>query len=399
MKLLIILAGCLSACVQAAPDEPVPALSALAADDECDANEDGGCSLSALQLRGDKAVINRTAIAHDPPQAQNPSLLQKLYPDMKTDSLMETKLESCRHMLARVRKGWVITFSELVWPEGYHITRNNGTWKNLTAVPMQETLNESYNNLDGTMELFFNKFAANIEIRTRDESACSSKNSGVVWFYPQGDPNDAFAANEFVCSRLGMFIDDEATTCLNIYRVDSPVQADWIAKRFVPDGHLRHLVLGGHGNDDSFGVLEFSTDYDGDMFEGSNSTKGMLDALKTKMAPYATIFLDSCFSAKNGMAKYVSESIPTAWVFGGIVSLDQAIEVRVTGFPDDSDFAPPRYFTDHPDTGAVRLENPPEAIKVFRGGKALGMVTVIEDIFQWMIGLPAPWSVDSSVTA
>merc|ERR1712039_874535 len=84
--------------------------------------------------------------------------------------------------------------------------------------------------------------------------------------------------------------------------------------------------------------------------------------------------VDSCYSGMNGVARFVSSKIPRAWVMGGVVSLSPCMNMLTENLKKDG---PPRVVTDYPgsDKDGEEIGEHDQAIRLFQGGKDLGMVS------------------------
>jgi len=336
-----------SACVAAA-GEPAEPAEPLAADDECAAGGEGACGLSALQRRG-----GRREAVPEAPRVWNNTYLQQFHADLEYDADVELKMQNCQGMFDQIiRDGWEINFYSM----------------NYDA---EAASSMAYSGSAQALATFMDPKTDNIQITWPGQNKCSKERSQVVWFYPRVDHNGAFNLNDYVCQRLSIFVNDRSTTCLNLYRVASVSDIDHILDKWTPSKSVVHAVLGGHGSDDTHGVLLFGHTYSnerqGEVQENAE-TNAMLMRLKDDLTLYGTVFMDSCYAARNGLAKFVSERIPFSWVFGGVLSLDNAIQMRETSFPGGSHDGPPRVLTD-PKAGFG------ERIKVFHFGQDLGFVT------------------------
>lgn len=331
-RLVALILGAAAACAQAGA---VGADEVLARDDECAAGEPGGCSLSALQLR-----------------ARAPG-----GPDEEGTFLPEVNpTRTCGQVLANIdrNRGWDLTF--------FNMNLNVGDADAITYSAY------SYRDDEQAKRLFYDHNVKNIQVsKVHMDNACSEGGRMVLWFYPTDDHNGAFDLNNFVCSRMSVATRTSGATCVNLYRVSSVKQISMVLERFVFDHTVIHAVIGGHGSNDEKGVLGLGSGDLGDMAQDA-PTSQMLRKLEQALVPGATVFLDSCYSATNGIAKYVSKLLPGAWVFGGIVSLDSSIDM----VPGRN--GPPRVVSDFPsaDDDVPSFKGGDQAIDVFRNGVDLG---------------------------
>jgi len=324
----------LAACAQAGTAED---LNALASDDECDADTgQGGCGLAALQLRG------------APTSGSVP----------EEELLEAVPTTTCKKALSQIdgSKNWEISF----WSMNMNV-------KDSDDIDAKEV---SYRSDAQALRIFMNHDTRNIQISNLHKDNACTDGKNVLWFYPIDDPNGAFDLNDFVCSRLSVATQVSGADCLNLYRVKNVQQMSMIFDRFVWDNTVIHAVIGGHGSNDQSGVLSLGAGDDDDVAQ-DKQTKKMLGQLRTALTSGATIFLDSCYSARNGLAKFVSQQIPDAWVMGGIVSLDGSIDM----LPGKN--GPARILSDFPsaDDDVPEFKDGTQAIKVFRHGKDMGLAS------------------------
>jgi len=220
--------------------------------------------------------------------------------------------------------------------------------------------------------------------------ACSGENAGVAWFYPDksADKDGAFLLADSECRRMnsalqGMKVDD---MCLGIYRTPTVQAINAVLEERWADSHIVHMVIGGHGSDDTVneGTLSLSKiggverNIRAELFEEEGSEESQLAALiHRKMAKTGTLFLDSCFGGINGMAQAMSEKLPTRWIFGGTVSLTSEIHTLPTRF-DGSSAGPVRVVSEA--VGTTDIVMNPETKKKAEGVELKGdEVTEIDE--------------------
>jgi hypothetical protein len=260
---------------------------------------------------------------------------------------------TCRQVLARIdaNKRWSIDFFKM------DLNVRNPNDVSYSSIP--------YRGDDQALKTFYDPTTTNIQVSSLQyQNPCSAGSRQVLWFYPSADHNGAFNLNDFVCSRLAGATLNTAATCINVYRVNNVQEINVVLDRFTPDQTVVHAVIGGHGSNDPKGVLGLGAGQLDNVAQDAPTTL-MLLKLKGKLVyPGPTIFLDSCFSGVNGLAKYVSEVVRDTWVMGGIVSLDASIDM----LPGQN--GPPRIASDFPTWAGGK-----QVIEMFANGMDLGLVT------------------------
>ena len=109
-----------------------------------------------------------------------------------------------------------------------------------------------------------------------------------------------------------------ALECVRLYRVANSCQAIQALNRQAP-GSVVDLVLGGHGSDTTNGgSLQLGNPLDAEEEVHWNDAEELFTAMAPKLAPQATVILDSCHGAINKMAgrnsfQDPSESLGFCW--------------------------------------------------------------------------------------
>jgi hypothetical protein len=222
--------------------------------------------------------------------------------------------------------------------------------------------------------IFHNNKTRNIQIyNTEVKNACQAGSRNVLWLYPMEDHNGAFDFNDWVCGRLATAYESSGADCINTYRVSNVEEISKILDEFVQEGSVVHAVVGGHGGPGPDGGIGLGPDEEKDATITKNKVSGaMFKKLGKRLVEEdPTMFLDSCYSGQNDMAKFASKEIPRAWVMGGIVSLDAWVNM----LPGEN--GPPRIVSDFPskDAEVPKFKGRTQAIRLFKGGEDLGLVT------------------------
>ena len=93
-----------------------------------------------------------------------------------------------------------------------------------------------------------------------------------------------------------------SSKCVCLYRVENSYQAIQALNRQAP-GSVVDLVLGGHGSDTTNGgSLQLGNPLDAEEEVHWNDAEELFTAMAPKLAPQATVTLDSCHGAINKMA-------------------------------------------------------------------------------------------------
>lgn len=188
---------------------------------------------------------------------------------------------------------------------------------------------------------------------------CAPDEKSVVWFYPhtKGDRDGAFLLAGGECRRMDALMDQ--ADCVAIYRVPQVQEIAHALEKYHGAGSILHAVLGGHGSDSAqdAGLLALFTSDEGahtGLSASAAEFTSMLGELRVRLAPQATVFLDSCFAGINGVAKTVSSSIPEHWVFGGVVSLTSLIKTTPAPFDGGPD-GPVRVVSEYADATVLNI--------------------------------------------
>lgn len=351
---------------------------ALKADDECAVStedSENGCGLSALQLRGVRASPTTTTatraqaagtLATSPAPSSseevNSSTLNTAVPDeVAGQDLGAQPARSCQTVVDRIKQTGI-------WKFGFYNM-------DLSAQPITSSA-IAFSTWEDVSSLFHNHDVMNIQIsRTDVAKPCETGWRQSLWFYPREDWNAAFDLNDFVCSRMAAAARVSGAACINIYRVNNVAEINNVLVSWPTSGII-DVTFGGHGNNDPNGVLGLGA-VSSDHMGQDTETAAMLQRLANLMLDGGIVFLDSCYSAINGMAPYISKLMPKVWVMGGIVSLDSEIDM----LPGSS--GPLEILSDFPtsDSSVPSFQAGTQAIKVFGAGQDMGMA--------WNFGAPA----------
>lgn len=154
-----------------------------------------------------------------------------------------------------------------------------------------------------------------------DEQNVKGTAQYAVFLYPLVDPNGGFRMTDQMCWRWECWRQQGYTTIVK--RVRTPQEAMSLLKGF-DDYSIGHLVLAGHGDRRSMVWSQDSADL---LVEDEGPTKNMLKMLRTKLDHHATVFLDSCATAKSSFIadkvfrmrsffKFVANNLPGRTVSG-----------------------------------------------------------------------------------
>lgn len=205
---------------------------------------------------------------------------------------------------------------------------------------------------------------------------CAPTDKSLVWFYPdaEGDRDGAFLLADGECRRMRALMTD--VDCVAVYRTPHVSWMTAALQQFHGTGSITHVVMGGHGSDNTkdAGYLILWEDGAGGgsvLSAGDAEFTSMLSELRMRLAPLATIFMDSCFAGINGVAKTVSQTIPEHWVFGGVVSLTSNIKLTPAPFDGGPD-GPIRVVSEYSDDATVL-----NFAKVKAGAKELAEIALM----------------------
>lgn len=190
---------------------------------------------------------------------------------------------------------------------------------------------------------------------------CTPESKTMLWFYPseEGDHNGAFNLYEYECQRTSDLQNQQE--CVRLYRVENSYQAIQALNRQAP-GSVVDLVLGGHGSDTTKGgslILGYA-----DEAVHWNDAEELFTAMAPKLAPQATVTLDSCHGAINKMAETASRILPSHWVFAGVVMTTG--EVTVEQVPFDGGLEGPTHLPSNP--GKFTAVNAKASLDALRKG-------------------------------